>query len=282
MKVVVLGSTGMLGHMVKSVLAAPNKTLEVISFDRDTFEVSPRSLNDIGGRLSHLCGFDTDYVVNCIGAIKPTFDAATDLSIPIYTNAVFPHQLAMWGNLTNTKVIHVTTDCVFDGYNGKYTEVSAHNATDSYGKSKSLGESNMSMNLRTSIIGPEFGGRKRSLLEWIKAQDGKEINGFTNHIWNGLTTLELAKCIEYIVLDNHWYSGTYHIFGEDVTKHALVEEVVYQYGLDVNVQPFEAKFSIDRTLRTIEGLNDILAPQDLDAQIGDLIEWEGRYAYTGR
>ncbi len=280
MKVVILGSSGMLGNMVKSSLALPTTTLEVISFDRTTFEVSPKGINELGGRLSHLCGFDTDYVINCIGAIKPTFDKARNHTRPIYTNAVFPHQLALWCELTDTKLIHITTDCVFTGDKGRYVENDPHDCSDVYGQSKSLGEPNSVMNLRTSIIGPEVGGRKRSLLEWIKSQDGKSINGYTNHLWNGLTTLELARCIEDIMLDELWTPGIFHIFSSDVSKHTLIEEVAHQYALDIDITPTEADVAVDRTLRTLDGMNSILCPQDIDVQIGDLVDWED--AHKGR
>ena len=94
MKVAVLGNNGMLGHVVAKVFKS--EFAEVNGYGRAALDVYPRKLNDMGAKLCTLLGHDTDYVVNCIGAIKPTFDKSTDHSIPIYTNAVFPHQLATW------------------------------------------------------------------------------------------------------------------------------------------------------------------------------------------
>lgn len=274
MKVVILGSSGMLGSMVTDFFRLPGNGFNVVALDRSTFELNTSSLNDVGSKLTRLCGFNTNYVVNCIGAIKPTFDKASNPSDPIYLNAVFPHQLATWGSLVGTKIIHITTDCVFDGARGKYTELDTHNARDHYGRSKSLGESDAVMNLRTSIIGPEIGGRGRSLLEWIKAQDGGAVNGYTNHFWNGLTTMELANCLEHIILSDLWEPGVFHIYSEDVNKHTMIEEIVYQYGLDINITPFEAPNSCDRTLRTVHDLNAKLSIPPFDVQVGDLVEWE--------
>jgi dTDP-4-dehydrorhamnose reductase len=272
-KVVILGSTGMLGHMVADVLKR-NSSLNVEPHDRTSIQVTPRTLNRLGSVLSRLCEFGTDYLINCIGAIKPTFMATSNPADPIYTNAVFPHQLANWCNLTHTKLIHITTDCVYDGAKGQYVESDPHNALDIYGKSKSIGEPENAMVLRTSIIGPEQGGRKRSLLEWIKSQAGGEINGFTNHMWNGLTTLELARSLNSIIDNDLWTEGTSHLFSSDVTKHAMVEEIAYQYGLGINISPMDAPQAVDRTLRTEKMLQLEINPQPFDVMVAELVEWE--------
>ena len=272
MKVVILGQDGMLGHVVKKVFQ--QESCEVIGYGREAFEVYPRKLNDLGGRLSTLMGFETDYVINCIGAIKPTFQSTPDHTIPVYTNAVFPHQLATWGELTSTHIIHITTDCVYSGNRGKYIEDDPHDALDNYGKSKSLGEPEHAMVLRTSIFGPEQGGRKRSFLEWIKSQDGKTINGYSNHYWNGLTTLELANCLFDIVDADIWTKGLFHVFSEDITKYDMVKTIVEAYGLDIVVDEHETPTCIDRTLRTAKELNEYLQPACFSNMIYDLVEFE--------
>lgn len=271
-KVAVLGNAGMLGTVVEMLLRGDGN-YDVSGFGRESLEIYPRKLNSLGAKMSKLLGHHTDYIINCIGAIKPTFAAATDPTIPIYTNAVFPHQLATWCNLTNTKLIHITTDCVFDGYRGRYVESDPHNPLDAYGKSKSLGETPEAMNIRTSIIGPEFGGRKRSFLEWIKGSTG-EINGFTNHQWNGLTTLELAHCLIDIMDADVHTKGTFHVFGDDVSKYDLCELVAEAYGLEITVEPERHRETLDRTLRTEEDLNDFLQPCSLEKMISDLADFE--------
>lgn len=271
MKVAILGHNGMLGHMVEKVF---KREVHTNGFGRSALDIYPRKLNDIGTKLTTLLGMDTDYVVNCIGAIKPTFAKAIDLSIPIYTNAVFPHQLATWGELTNTKIIHITTDCVFSGDKGQYIELDVHDATDVYGKSKSIGEPENAMVLRTSIFGPECGGRSRSFLEWIKSQKEKTAKGFTNHYWNGLTTLELANGLLDIVTSDIWDKGIFHLFGEDVSKYDMVRQISDAYNLDIDVEPHETETCVDRTLRTIQDLNDFVQPACFSNMLYELVDFE--------
>jgi dTDP-4-dehydrorhamnose reductase len=273
MNIAILGHTGMLGHVMEKVFKKEYGA-SVSGFGRPAFDVYPRKLNDVGTKLSTLFGMRTDYVINCIGAIKPTFSQATDLSVPIYTNAVFPHQLATWGELTNTKIIHITTDCVFSGHKGQYTEIDPHDALDVYGKSKSLGEPENAMVIRTSIFGPEFGGRKRSFLEWVKGQRDKSVSGFTNHYWNGLTTLELANSLLDIVASDVWTKGLFHVFSEDVSKYDMVTQIAEAYNLNIEVNPHDTDFCIDRTLRTEKDLNDFLQPAAFSNMLYDLVDFE--------
>jgi len=276
MKIAILGRTGMLGHIVEYMLKSRSvgTYMDINAYGREALVVEPRTLNQIGAKLSILLGFRVDYVINCIGAIKPMFANPIDVPNAIYTNAIFPRQLSTWGTLTNTRVIHITTDCVYDGWRGEYKEGDAHNALDSYGKSKSLGEPDDCMVLRTSIIGPEFGGRTRSLLEWLKSQCGKEINGFTNHVWNGVTTLELGRIIFDIIFDDLYEPSLFHVFSSDVTKFELVSEIIEQYGFDIKVNGHETDVSINRSLRTEMGLNDLVIPQDFEGMIQEMAEYE--------
>lgn len=277
MKIVVLGNTGMLGHMVQHILKTKRTStyMNIEGHGRESFEVFPRSLNQVGTKLSCLFGFKTDYIINCIGSIKPVFDNPLKVSDAIYTNAVFPRQLATWGELTNTKVIHITTDCVYDGWIGAYKETAPFSANDLYGMSKALGEPNNCMVLRTSIIGPEQGGRSRSFMSWLKSQEGNKIKGFTNHLWNGVTTLELARIIFDIIFEDIYEASLFHIFSDDITKYEMVTEIIKQYNLDIEVEEYEHPGGkIDRTLRTERGLNDLVIPQDFTGMIEELVEYE--------
>lgn len=272
MKIAVLGGQGMLGHVATEILRADN---EVVSFGRDMLDVEPSTLNMVGTKLSSLLGFDTDYVINCIGATKPVFRNSRDKINPIFINAVFPRQLATWCEFMGVKLIHITTDCVFSGLGkGNYTENDVHDALDDYGKSKSLGEPGNAMVLRTSIIGPENRGRKRHFLEWIKSQEGKTIRGFTNHHWNGLTTFELSHAISDIVDHNIWQQGTFHIFSDVVSKYQIVCDIVDAYGLNIEVEQFKTQDTIDRTLSTVEELNEFLSPANWTDMLDDLVNWE--------
>jgi dTDP-4-dehydrorhamnose reductase len=273
MKIAILGHNGMLGHVMEKVFKR-ELGASVYGYGRPALDVYPRKLNDMGSKLSSLLGMDTDYVINCIGAIKPTFNSAVDYSIPIYTNAVFPHQLATWGELTKTKVIHVTTDCVFSGNRGQYTENDHHDALDVYGKSKSIGEPGNAMVIRTSIFGPEYGGRKRSFLEWVKSQKDKTVNGFTNHYWNGLTTLELANGLLDVVTSDVWAQGVFHVFSEDVSKYDMVMQISEAYNLNLDVVPLDTDVCVDRTLRTNKELCDFMQPPAFSNMLYELVDFE--------
>lgn len=273
MKVAILGNTGMLGHMVEKILKQ-NINFNVNGFGREAIDLSPKTLNQVGSKLSSLMSFDTDYVINCIGATKPIFDGAADLSTPLYVNAIFPHQLAQWGKLSNTKVIHITTDCVYDGCLGRYDERAPSSALDHYGKSKSLGEPENCMVIRTSIIGPEFGDRKRHFLSWVKSMQGKNANGFTNHFWNGLTTLELARILSDTINYNLYEDGTSHVYSTDVSKYEMVKVVSDVYGLDIKLEKFKAKYDCDRRLRTIKSFNWSASPKPYNEMIKDMFWYE--------
>ena len=271
MRVVVLGDTGMLGGMVVKYLET-QEDLHVIGISRrDGLAIHP-SYNMVS-LLNKIPALNSpDYIINCIGAIKPVFNDKTRLQEGIYTNAIFPHELEEWNHRfeVGARIIHITTDCVFNGYLGGYTESSPHNPLDEYGKSKSLGEPEDVMVLRTSIIGPEWNGNKRSLVEWLLSQKGKEVNGFSNHMWNGVTTLELARMIGDIIHRDLWSKGTKHLYSHDVNKYELINLMNKTWELGIKVNEAEAKSFCNRTLRTIYQLNSLLEPNNMVDMIQDL------------
>ena len=136
-------------------------------------------------------------VVNCIGIIKPEIKNNSFLNV-YRVNTSFPRKLAKVCNMLQFKLIHPTTDCIYDGKRGKYVEGDASNVYDLYGLSKRFGENDGCTVIRTSIIGEEI-HNKRSLVEWVKSNKGGEINGFENHLWNGITCLQFAKIVENII-----------------------------------------------------------------------------------
>jgi len=273
MKAVVLGDTGMLGGMLKRVMEVHGIKVEGIS-RKDGLLVNPSYC--MASLLNKIPALeDADYIVNCIGAIKPVFNDKSRLNEAIYTNACFPHDLVEWNDTFNigAKIIHITTDCVFDGVDGYYTESSPHNALDNYGKSKSLGESEDCMVLRTSIIGPEWGGNKRSLIEWFLSEKGKTTNGYTNHIWNGLTTLEFSTMICDIMLRDLHSKELYHLYSNDVNKFELLTFINDTLELGIEVSPTEAAQSCNRTLRTRMNLNSLLEPLGMYKMLEQQAKW---------
>ncbi len=192
---------------------------------------------------------DVDFIVNCIGIIKPFM--AQSLINAITINSLFPRKLALWCKEHTIKLLHITTDCVYSGFKGSYVESDPHDALDDYGKSKSLGEPvEDCMVLRTSIIGEEI-HKDASLIAWAKSQKGQNINGFTNHLWNGVTTNQYAKCCQQIIEQNLYEAGLFHVFAKDVvSKYDMMHIFNDVFNLGMTVNPFEANPPCDRSLAT--------------------------------
>jgi dTDP-4-dehydrorhamnose reductase len=275
MKILVLGSTGMLGSAVGKYLIEvfgkdvwTSYRIEHKEYSYGQNFLFDATLPKPFGQLKKLGRLD--YIINCIGSIKPYTVTSKDYVNTIYLNSVFSRKLANYCADKHIKLIHITTDCVFSGKKGKYTELDLHDVTDIYGRSKSLGEPENCMVLRTSIIGHEVHG-KVSLLEWIKSQEGKEVNGFSNHYWNGITCLQYGKCCEQIIRDGLYALGTYHIFSPNVvSKYQLLQIVNEKFNLHLQIKDVTAPESIDRTLSTTKLLCSQLTIPVLEMQIGVL------------
>ena len=195
MKIIVLGKNGMLGRYVYTYFKTNGyDTIGVSRKDVNIGEVNRTVLTEYFTSLKLSEG---DVVINCVGVIKPRVDELGVLNA-ININSVLPHILEDILIEMGVNLIHPTTDCVFDGLKGQYDEDHPHNVTDIYGRTKSLGEPEKSTVIRTSIIGDEV-NQGRSLVEWIKSNKGKTVNGFTNHQWNGVTCLEFAKICQQII-----------------------------------------------------------------------------------
>ncbi len=200
---------------------------------------------------------ECDYIINCIGIIKPFMNK--DMSGSIYVNSIFPRELAKHCNSKDIKLIHISTDCVYSGLKGKYIESDLHDTIDEYGKSKSLGEDiENSMVLRTSIIGEEK-YNFASLLSWIKSQAGKEVNGFTNHYWNGVLTDYYGVICKQIIEKNLFENGLFHIHSEvDLTKCEILQLFNEKFNLGIKINPIKDKNLVDRTLRSSKSLQEKL------------------------
>tara|TARA_R100000234_G_scaffold62075_1_gene37593 strand:- start:162 stop:971 length:810 start_codon:yes stop_codon:yes gene_type:complete len=267
-RIVVLGSTGMLGH----------KVFEYFS-NLEGYEVFGSYRNELVAPARNSFAFDAenpvwsnipecDYVLNCIGVIKPFMKDNTVGAIKI--NSLFPWVLSGWCEDNNTRLIHITTDCVFSGNDGSYTEKSLHDCLDDYGKSKSLGEPTNCMVIRTSIIGEEI-HKNASLIAWAKSQKGTTINGFTNHYWNGITTLEYAKVCQQIIDSGLHSVGLFHVHSpEPVNKLELLKFISDRFKLELNINSFETENICDRTLCTNKNLVKNLNISSIENQIGEL------------
>jgi dTDP-4-dehydrorhamnose reductase len=197
-----------------------------------------------------------DFVINCVGLTKSRIDEASmaSRSLSIKLNIDFPNDLAKAAEKLGVKIIQVATDCVFSGLAGGYSEGSAHDPLDVYGKTKSLGEtpSPNVMHLRCSLIGPEV-GRSSLFFEWVRQQPiNAQIDGYTNHLWNGLSSRAFGKVVSGIISEELFESSVQHLVPSDeVTKDELVRLELSALGRDdVQVTSTEGEHPIDRTLAT--------------------------------
>jgi dTDP-4-dehydrorhamnose reductase len=186
-------------------------------------------------------------VINCIGLIKQLADAKDPLStLPV--NSMFPHRLARLCALAGIRVVHVSTDCVFSGKKGHYSEKNLSDAEDLYGKSKFIGElhdQEHAITLRTSIIGHELNSN-HGLVDWFLSQSG-EVKGYSKAIFSGLPTVELALVIKDYVLTRPKLHGLYHVAATPIAKLELLHLIAYQYKKAINIIP-DDRLVIDRSL----------------------------------
>jgi len=276
MKICILGSTGMLGVALRKHFE--NSKHEIWNSFRNKEHIENLKGNyihlDVSSQIEQqiktVVDSDFDYIINCIGIIKPYINKDPIVSINI--NSIFPRLLAnkIEESCKKVKLIHITTDCVYSGATGKYKETSPHDCLDFYGKTKSLGEPENCMTIRTSIIGEELHGGV-SLVAWAKSQAGKEVNGFTNHFWNGVTTNQYAKVCEKIINENLYRKGLYHVFSKDVNKYEMLNMIDDRYSLSLKINKHQDKQTVDRTLRTEKELNEIISVPSLDSQIKEML-----------
>lgn len=261
-RIAVLGANGMLGYAVCEYFE--RKGDRVTKLTRAEFDIA----RDPAERLPELLA-GVEYVINCAGVIKPLI-ARTAIEDVLRVNVVFPRNLAMLARDNGWRVFHVTTDCVYSGSSGGYTEEDMFDADDVYGMSKNGGDTADNMTLRTSIIGEEK-GQSRSLLEWVRSQAGTQVNGFLNHRWNGVTTLHLAELIDSIAERGLHKTGIFHVHSpETVNKHELVSMINDVYELGMTIEPVNAPETCDRSLASVRQLTALLDVKPLRVQIEEL------------
>jgi dTDP-4-dehydrorhamnose reductase len=254
-KILVIGVTGMLGNALFSELAKyPN--IETYGTARSFKNYLPKELAekvitgvDIDNFDSLVRVFDRvkpDVVLNCVGLIKQ-LPSAEDTELAIKMNALFPHQLARLAAASGSRLIHFSTDCVFDGENGPYKESDPSDAKDIYGKTKFLGELHYDhcLTIRTSIIGHGFESHV-SLIDWFLSQNGTT-KGYTKVIYSGFPTVEIARIIAQYVLPNSKLRGLYQVSSDPISKYDLLKIVAKVYGKKIKLEPYPDVVS-DRSL----------------------------------
>ncbi|WP_223519100.1 dTDP-4-dehydrorhamnose reductase family protein [Pseudomonas sp. GL-B-19] len=258
MRVLVLGATGMLGNAVFKVLSS-SSALSVIGTVRNAKAIDSFDSKVKGNLISGVDVLDQDslvdvferskpdVVINCIGLIKQLSSAKDPLSVlPI--NAMLPHRLAKLCALVGSRLVHISTDCVFSGRKGMYKENDVSDAEDLYGKSKYIGEivdQSHVVTLRTSIIGHELNSQS-SLIDWFLSQSGS-VKGFSKAVFSGLPTVELARVILDFVIPQPALQGLYHVSAEPIDKLTLLRHVAKTYQKEISIVPDE-QLQIDRSL----------------------------------
>lgn len=189
-----------------------------------------------------------DVVINCIGLIKQASDHDNAI-MNIELNALLPNKLAKICENSGSRLILMSTDCVFSGKKGMYGDFDFADADDVYGRTKKLGEIENSkhvLTIRTSIIGRELRGNA-SLIDWFLSQENKQIKGFTKAIFSGFPTRTIAKILDQYILNNLSLSGIYNISADPISKYDLLKLVQEETGIRVDIVPYH-DFQIDRSL----------------------------------
>lgn len=274
-RILVVGSAGMLGYAVSSYFKS--RDYDVVEISRNEFDIANDSMQKFEGFLNGV-----SVVINCAGVIKPTI-AKNTIEDVLKINSMFPRNLAKVCDKNGIKCFHITTDCVYTGKKGSYTELDYFDAEDLYGLSKNAGENKDCMVLRTSIIGEEK-GQSRSLLEWARSMAGKEVNGFTNHKWNGVTTFYLAEVIENILNNNLYQKGLFHIHSPNtVNKYELLQLFNNVYELNFSkINATEAKDAIDRSIATVHDMSAKVCTKTLQQQVKEMREYFQHRISTSR
>ena len=248
MKILVLGSFGMAGHMITTYLTNTEK-YDVFTlsryFDSDYILDIEDKENTIEFFKTHR---DFDYIINCIGVLAP--DQYKNISRTVYVNSYFPKLLEQSYLESETRIIHISTDCIFDGKIGNYVELDTPTETNIYGRSKALGEinNNKDLTIRTSIVGTEITNGS-GLLHWFLTNKDKTCHGYSNAYWNGITTLEMAKAIESYIDTKCSLSGIYHLIPPgNIDKASLLRLFNYVFDTDKTILNKELDTPIDKTL----------------------------------
>lgn len=256
-KILVLGASGMLGNAVFKFFAYDSSyRVTGTTRSKNSIGLFPK---DIRGYLVYGVDIDDaeelrklfeelrpDVVINCIGVVKQ-LDNANDPLVALPINSLLPHRLVNICKASDSRLIHMSTDCVFSGKKGMYSEDDVADSLDLYGVSKRLGEVDApnTITLRTSIIGHELNGN-RSLVDWFLSQQGS-VHGFTQAIFSGLPTVIIAQLIRDYVIPNPDLTGVYHVSADPINKFELLNLVRKIYGKKVQILE-DNSLEIDRSL----------------------------------
>jgi dTDP-4-dehydrorhamnose reductase len=260
-KVIILGANGMAGHMIGQFLL--ENGYQVVGFDLNPAPKLPfvHTLNvtDLPALRAAISSTNPVAIVNCIGVLNHFADQNPHQAV--FLNSYLPHWLVNETKDTAIKVVHLSTDCVFSGKNSPYREDSFRDGDTFYDRSKALGEigNSKDITLRQSIIGPDINPRGIGLLNWFLQQQG-DVKGYKNAIWNGITTLQLAKGVKAAI--EHNLTGLYHyVSGESVSKHRLLELFCEAFQCkQLRIIPFDNEPKTDKSLQVMRPSDHLRVP----------------------
>jgi len=274
-KVVVLGSLGMAGHMVMLHLKEIGEyRLCGVARQAGVFVDHVLDVSNFSALEEYLKNEKPDVVINCIGALVS--HAEKHIASAILLNSYFPHFLSDLGVVCNYKTIHISTDCVFSGKDGQYTEASFRDGDTNYARTKALGELNneRDLTLRTSIIGPELKADGTGLFDFFLKAKGN-IQGYNKTLWSGVTTLELAKSIN-VMLDSQ-VNGIYHLTNnQPISKYKLLKLFLKYTGNPVEVEEIEGYVS-DKTLMNTRQEVEYIVPS-YELMTSDMVSYMKAHA----
>ncbi|MEL5895749.1 SDR family oxidoreductase [Bacteroides sp. GD17] len=274
-KILLFGATGMAGHVIYYYLRSTGKydMFNVVYRTPLTEDSIIVDVIDRDAVTEVIRNVRPEIIINCIGVLIKGSKTHPDNAILI--NAYFPHLLKKMADEVGAKLIHISTDCVFSGKKGNYTEDDFRDADDIYGRSKALGEiiNDKDLTIRTSIIGPELKGNGEGLFHWFMQQHG-QINGFKTVIWSGVTTLELAKAMN-TAIEQHKTGLIQLSNGIGISKYDLLclfKELWKRE--DLEVLPYVTN-GIDKSMA--KSRRFIYEAPTYRSMLEDLVEWMNQY-----
>lgn len=269
-RVLILGATGLIGHQV-CLRLMQRSDCQLFHMARQRKLNSETVLLDARDeqRLEKkIVEIKPDVIVNCMGILIA--EANSNPEHAIFLNAYMPHRLKTIADQCGAKLLHISTDCVFSGKKGSYREDDVRDADDIYGRAKALGEiiDVPHLTLRTSVVGPELKDGEE-LFHWFMSQQGS-IQGYTKALWSGVTTLELAKAVEWAIEAD--ITGLYHVTnGKPINKYELLMLFKKYTKKDIEIVPVPGRVT-DKTLMDTRQERDDVIP-DYDEMVRDMVDF---------
>ena len=245
--ILVLGGGGMLGHKIYQALSGSSLDVRCtfrgstpnIPLFKPSECIEDVDVDDLAASEELVRDTKAKWLINCVGVIKQRPEA-TDPVLTIQTNSLLPHLLAEWQSNHGGRLLHFSTDCVFSGSRGHYSENDAPDANDLYGRSKLLGETRAenALTLRTSIIGREL-SNCASMVEWFLSNRGGRVQGYTKVIYSGVTTNWMSRAVKSLIESETQLSGVYQLSSPPIAKYDLLMQIKDAMNLDIQIEPFD-------------------------------------------